>query len=147
MNRKLIVVTALLLVSIMVVACGAQPPTSGSQGGASTDSASLADKLRAAGAAVETGDEISQPFFSITGKVIKVNGQEIQVFEYGDAEAAKAEAALVSPEGTSVGTTMVSWVSSPHFYRADKMIVLYVGEEASILTLLEGALGPQFAGA
>lgn len=147
MSRKLFLVTALLLVSIVVVACGAQAPADANRDGAATDYASLVGKFRAAGATIESEDEVSQPFFSVTGKTVKVNGEAIQVFEYADAEAAKVEAALVSPGGTSAGTTMINWVSDPHFYRAGRMIVLYIGNEASIVTLLEGALGPQFAGA
>lgn len=147
MSRKLFLFTALLLVSVVVGACGAQPPVDVSHGGPATDYVSLLDKLRAAGATVELEDEVSQPFFSVPGKAIKVNGQSIQLFEYADGEAAEAEAALVSFEGSSVGTTMISWVSDPHFYRLDRIIVLYIGNEASVLALLEDALGPQFAGA
>ncbi len=147
MSRKLFLVTALLLVSIVVAACGAQPPAEVSDGGSTAGYTSLAEELRTAGATAELGDEVSQPFFSVIGKVIKVNGQDIQVFEYADAEAARAEATLVSSDGTSVGTTMISWMAAPHFYRLDRMIVLYIGDEASLLTFLEGALGPQFAGA
>jgi hypothetical protein len=86
-SRKLFLVTALHMVSIVVAACGAQPP------------------------------------------------------------ADVSHAALVAPGGTSVGTTMISEVAAPHFYRVDKMIVPYIGNEVSLLILLDGALGPQFAAA
>jgi hypothetical protein len=41
---------------------------------------------------------------------------------------------------------MVTWVAAPHFYQAGRILVLYVGDDPAILELLEGALGPQFAG-
>ncbi len=80
------------------------------------------------------------------GLVITVNGSNVQVFEYATADEADAEAALVSPDGSSIGTTMASWVAPPHFYKAEKLIVLYVGESEAIIDILESVLGPQFAG-
>ena len=70
----------------------------------------------------------------------------MQVFEYGSAAEAQEEAARVSPDGSSVGTTIITWVSTPHFYRSGKIIVVYVGSSRELLSLLESVLGPQFAG-
>lgn len=106
----------------------------------------LVEELRAAGNAVEEGDAISQPFFTVQGQVIIVDGSDVQVFEYGSSEAADEEAALVSPDGTSVGTTMILWVATPHFYKGGALIVLYVGDDAAVTDVLEAVLGPQFAG-
>jgi len=41
---------------------------------------------------------------------------------------------------------MVSWVEPPHFFKSGNLIVLYVGEESSILEALHEILGPQIAG-
>lgn len=117
-----------------------------SHGGPVTDYVSLIDQLRAAGATVEPAGAVSQPFFSVKGQVIKVNGEDVQVFEYTDAAAAEAEAATVSPDGRSIGTSMVTWVAAPHFYKTGKLIVLYIGNNQTTLAALETALGPQFAG-
>lgn len=70
----------------------------------------------------------------------------MQVFEYADEEAATAEAELVAPDGGSVGTTMITWVATPHFFRQGRLIVLYIGDGEAALEALEAALGPQFAG-
>lgn len=117
-----------------------------SHGGPVKDYLSLIDNLRANGALVNPSGDISQPFFSIKGQKITVNGDDVQVFEYPDAVAADAEAALVSPDGSSIGTTMVNWVASPHFYKKDKLIVLYVGDTTAIINVLVAVLDPQFAG-
>ena len=58
----------------------------------------------------------------------------------------EAEAAQMAPDGGSNATTMITWVDTPHFYKAGRIIVLYVGSNAAILSLLEEVLGPQFAG-
>ena len=93
-----------------------------------------------------TSNPVSQVFFDAEGHILKVNGADVQVFEYESPEAMENEASLVSSDGGSIGTSMVAWVDVPHFYKASRMIVLYVGNDAAVLDLLENALGPQFAG-
>ena len=126
-------------------------PTNGpsetvSHGGEAVDYVSLIDNLRANDATVNPEGEIEQPFFSVTGFSIQVNGSSVQVFEYNSAEDAKADASLVSPDGSRIGTTMPFWVDDPHFYYKEKIIVLYVGDDPAIEELLESVLGSQFAG-
>jgi len=106
----------------------------------------LIQTLRANGASVERNDEITQPFFSVKGKTITVNGEKVQVFEYANGKAAEKDARRVDRTGSSTGNSMVSWVGPPHFFKRGKLIVLYVGEKADILQALESALGSQFAG-
>ncbi len=110
------------------------------------DYQSLIDNLSASGLNVTRGDEISQPFFSVKGRIIKVNGDDVQIFEYERATDADAEAALVSPDGSTVGTSMITWISTPHFYKKEKLIVIYVGEKSEVIQGLEIALGKQSAG-
>lgn len=117
-----------------------------SPGALARDYASLVASLKATGVTVEPGDEVEQPFFSVTGRTIKVNGQDVQVFEYPDTASADAEAAQVSPDGSAVGTTMMTWTAPPHFYKGGRVIVLYVGTDASVIAALKAALGAQFAG-
>ena len=78
--------------------------------------------------------------------MIKVSGEDVQVFQYINAAAADAEAALVSPDGSAVGTSKLHWVGPPHFYKQGKLLVLYVGDNAKVLKALETALGRPFAG-
>ena len=130
------------IVILMLVAYGA-----GCNAAQVTDYANLVDNLGKAGATVvESAEKVTQPFFSVQGRVITVNGGDVQVFEYENATTADTEAALVSPDGFSVGASMISWVAPPHFYKAGKLIVLYVGDSESVIGALEGALGSQFAG-
>ena len=121
------------------------PPLT-SHGGPVEDYVSLFDSLRAEGATVEPVEEVFQPFFSVKGFTIKVNGHDVQVFEYDEVAQADSEAQLVSPDGNSIGTTMASWIAPPHFYKAGRIIVLYVGEEDTVIDTLDSVLGLQFAG-
>jgi hypothetical protein len=110
------------------------------------DQASLIAGLQSAGAAVEIGDPVIQDFFTPEGNIIKVNGQDVQVFEYKNAEAMENEASQVAPDGGSVGTSMMMWMAPPHFYKAGRILVLYIGTDTTVLDLLDNVLGAQFAG-
>jgi hypothetical protein len=78
--------------------------------------------------------------------LIKLDGEDIQIFEFASQGEADSAAESISPDGSSIGTSMVSWISSPHFYQAGKLIVLYVGEDQNVISSLEGLLGLQIAG-
>lgn len=77
----------------------------------------LVDALRAASATVEPAGEVEQVFFSAKGQKIQINGIEVQVFEYSDEAARKAESDQISPDGTNIGTSMITWVDQPNFER------------------------------
>lgn len=111
-----------------------------------TNYASLVDKLKSTGVSVEIGESVSQPFFTPQGQVIKLSGEDIQVFEYMSEEEAIKESMQVSTDGSSVGTTMISWIDTPHFYQTGKIIILYVGNNPEMIEILSEVLGPQFAG-
>ena len=153
MNTKLFLFSSGLLLAFIAVACGSQPATPSVEAGPTTSHGGpvevhvgLVDSLRNAGAAIEFGDPVEQAFFTVKGDIIKVNGADVQEFEYETSEAMEADAAQVAPDGGSIGTSMVTWVTTPHFYKAGRILVLYVGDDQTILDLLEGALGAQFAG-
>ena len=145
MKTKLSLTVNFLFLALIAVACGSQAVTEASPG-AVEDQASLIERLRAAGATVEVGDPVKQIFFTVEGQIIKVNGADVQVFEYESADTMQADAAQVAPDGGSIGTSMVTWIATPHFYQAGRILVLYVGDDPAIIELLEGAFGPQFAG-
>ncbi len=115
----------------------------------SSDYDSFVTKLRDSGANVEhptLPEVVVQDFFSVTGQVFKVNGEDVQVYEYDSQLEAEVEAATVSPSGSPIGTYMVSWMLPPHFYQSGDLIVIYLGLNQDTLNLLEDILGPQFAG-
>lgn len=95
--------------------------------------------------------------FSVDARDVTVNGSNIQVWEYEDAAAADTEAALISPDGSSIKIPInndeqifkicsYAWIAPPHFYKASNLIVLYVGDNQAVIDALETILGPQFAG-
>src|SRR5438105_587469 len=136
-------IAAAVVVSTVLVTCA---PDAVSHGGPVRDYVSLVDSLRAIGARVDPVGTVSQPFFSVQGQLIAVDSAQVQVFEYGSANAAQSEATRISADGSAIGTSKPSWVAPPHFYRKEKLIVLYVGSDAHVLGLLTQVLGAQIAG-
>jgi hypothetical protein len=107
----------------------------------------LVKNLQAQGAIVAlTRDKVSQPFFSVASRVINVNGQDVQVFEYAKVWKADSEAKRVSSNGRTIGRSKPSWLSTPHFFKTEKLILLYVGDDQTVLRILQSTLGNQFAG-
>ena len=145
MSRWLHNVSLAVILVLSLTACAPKPQPPVSHGGPVKDYVSFIDNLRAKGATVEPVGEVEQPFFSVKGNVIKVNGEDVQVFEFPSADAAKKEADTVTPDG-NFPTIMITWIAPPHFYRTEKIIVLYVGDTQATKELLESLLGKQFAG-
>lgn len=136
-NRRLVIPATFVLAALVVVACG----------GPASDYDDLLDGLRGAGAEVEVvDDDFSQPFLSAPGRLIRLDGQDVQVFDYPDEGEAREEAALISSDGSSVGTSMISWMATPHFFQKGTLIAIYAGDDSGALDALETALGPQIAG-
>ncbi len=105
----------------------------------------LIDALQAKGLHVTPGDKIILPFFSIEGRVYKVNDADVQVFEFPDAAGAQSSIANLSPEGNPPNA-VIDWVGPPHFYQADRVVVLYAGDDRTIIDALTAILGRQRAG-
>ena len=147
---------------VVVAACGSgesssQPTTpTASHGGPVKDYISLVDNLRAAGATVDPAGTVSSDFFAPQGQLLTVNGERVETFEFASAEEADAVAEGVSPSGSSISRVdsetgvgvaiSVLWEMPPHFYKAGKLIVLYVGCNSDVINVLQETMGPQFAG-
>jgi len=153
-----VIAVFLLMIPYVMSSCGTSTPvgvvptvepsiTVPAQSPSVDDQASLIKALQAAGATAEVADTISQPFFTPEGVFVTINGEDdIQAFEYENAQAMASEASQVAPDGGSVGTSMMMWIDKPHFYKSGHLIVLYIGSNPTILDLLDEVIGSQFAG-
>ncbi|TAK11808.1 MAG: hypothetical protein EPO32_11105 [Anaerolineae bacterium] len=140
MNVKFL--TLVVSAALVLAGCGVGAPSET----APLDKAGLIDLLTEAGATVESAGSVEQSFLSVGSETLKVNGVEVQVFEYATVEALETDAVTISPDGSSTDTIMITWIATPHFFKSGRVIALYVGDDAEIVTLLSAALGPQFAG-
>ena len=117
-----------------------------SQGEPVKDYVSLVDTLTGAGVTIDPAGNVSQPFFAPQGQLLTMNGVDVQTFEFASAEEAGSVAETVSADGSSIGTSHFRWIAPPHFYKAGRLIVLYVGCDGDAIDVLEEAMGPEFAG-
>jgi len=145
-KQRLMVRTALVTMAFIATSCAVNQAAGETVGESVESYDGLLDALRGNGSTVESVGPVSQPFFVPEGRVISVDGYEVQVFEFSIEQNARSAAASISPDGSSVGTTIISWVETPHFYKSGKLIVLYVGDEAAVVDALEVVLGAQIAG-
>ena len=124
------------------------PPSGG--GSIIADSQALEFSLEAQGAAVEYGgqSDVSKQF-GLLPTELKVNDQQVLVYEFGPGSAALEASKTVSSDGSSFesdGMVMtVHWIANPHFYLYGNAIILYVGNDEGIGELLD-SVATQFAG-
>jgi len=140
----------LALLALLLAACGTGAQ---SHGGPIQDQVSLIDALRGKNLTVDISGTVSQPFLNPqSGTTVRLSGAalagpaDLQLFEYGSASAASADAKRISPDGSGTATTKISWVDAPHFFLKGRVLVLYLGDDPAVMNILKGVLGPQVAG-
>ena len=145
MTRQFVRALAVML-AVTIAGCAHGTPA-GPSGSMSADS--LRRDLQAQGLTVTsngTAPADAFPFFTVRATRLMVGSEAVNVFEYATAALAAGDAAKVAPSGSPIGTSQVSWISPPRFYRKDRLIVLYVGTDLTVARALESVLGKPFAG-
>lgn len=136
-----------LAASLAVAACTrARAPSAGRTSAAEFRCSDLVRQLRSGGFTVSAVDEIQQPFFTPRALVYRVEGNDLQVYEFPDSASAEQAAAGVGHDGGSVGASMVQWMAPPHFFRKGRVIAIYLGADRGVLDRLSAMLGNQFTG-
>ena len=142
--------TLLRALALIVVASGTacvESQDSNTNGSRSQlDRGAFVAELKKIGHIVESKGPITQPFLSVPGQFVSIDGNDVQTFEYANETALKAAVAKISPDGSTVGNTRIGWVEPPHFFKKGKLLVLYVGVSQNVTQTLNAALGPQVAG-
>jgi hypothetical protein len=117
------------------------------QAGGGLASPAFVTAWESGGATVTTGGEVPVSLFDgATGQTYLVNDAEVQVYQFEDEASAEAAAATVSSDGGMIGDVSLRWAGPPHFYLTGDTIVVYVGDDAETLSLLNDSLGAPFAG-
>jgi hypothetical protein len=138
---------AAILIILAACTAGTRPVLPDTSGGAEAAGyTELLDALRDAGATVEPAEPVNQAFLNASGQIVRVDGADVQVFEYADESAREADSDAIPEDGSSFPTIMVTWVGQPHFWAQGRLIVLYVGSDQAIIDLLNDLLGDPIAG-
>jgi hypothetical protein len=129
-----------------------------SHGGPVHDHVSFVDALRAAGYGVAIVGRVQHPFLRPRGVVLQVSGPdlrgpaELQSHDYDDRDlgvdglaAAQADAAQFQPNGQP-RVAGFAWAGPPHVFHKERVLVIYVGDDAAVVGRLTALLGAQIAG-
>ena len=121
-----------------------------------TNYSSFLDYLRDSGASIRDKGETSRGlFYDAEYRIVEVDGISMQVYEFASAKDMEANASGVSPCGTQITKdwgdgkftdTHIDWIGIPHFYKVGGIIVIYIGDNYSIISILQNGFGKQFAG-
>lgn len=110
----------------------------------STNYQQLIDDLRAYGAEVSQNIAlVDHPLFSAAGIELNVDGQIVQAFEYPDVAAATADASAIY-FGENAAWDKLSRDGTAHTYQVKNILLLYTGDDESLVMTLEIVFGPPF---
>jgi hypothetical protein len=157
MKHKLMMITAILGITLLSAACGAQsafptdesaataeaggtagiPQTGPENAGVPATLDEVLDVLRTNGATVNIADAVESDVLSVAGQIVHINNEEVEFYTYEAEEAVAEQASLVADLTTPQG--------EPQFYRLGNMLVRYVGSDPGLRSLLEDVLGAQAA--
>lgn len=140
-----------MTIVVLIGACSGQTDSGTQSGAGPAPSAggsvpAIVGALRSAGLKVAAAGTLQQPFFTAAANVFTVEGNDLQLYEFGTAAEAERAAAQVAPDGGSIGTASIAWMAPPHFFRNDRVVAIYIGTSARVHAELQRLLGPQFAG-
>jgi hypothetical protein len=75
-----------------------------------------------------------------------VGTEPVRLYVFGSERDRMAAAAQINPtDPSNMGTSMVDWDGRPRFWQRDRLLILYLGEDAATETLLQSVLGQPFA--
>lgn len=101
----------------------------------------LVSRLQNLGANVQLTGQVTQPFLPVAGQGVRVNGEDLQVFEFQDEAQRQTTQMLIEQNGTAVRNAMPAWVEAPTFWGVDRTLVLYLGQNQTTIRMLNTQLG------
>lgn len=139
---------SLLLLCFILSGCGSQ---STDDKGPSLTYSAFMQKLHQKGITTTTTQALNVDLFSGTAHGVTIQMEHISVFEYKTNAAMQADANRISSDGSTLhnqngSASAVDWIAPPHFYKAGRILVFYVGTSQYVTSLLQSILGSQFAG-
>ena len=85
----------------------------------------------------------------IDGKQVILYDTEIVVYSYENSKDMEKNASLLNEDASIINKDQpieVNWSKTPHFYKKEKIIVQYIGDDGKIINDLNEIMGEQFAG-
>ena len=94
--------------------------------------------------------EVDKDFLAGNRKRIVFDNEAIDVYLYNNNSEMEEDSERIDSHGSSYTNgskiVKVNWISFPHFYKKDNIIIQYIGEDDNIISDLKDIFGEQFAG-
>jgi penicillin-binding protein 2 len=88
----------------------------------------------------QTDQTVLHPFFRVPGQIVRVNGQDLQVFLYPNATARKSDSARISADGRLIAGEVVSWPVTPRFVAFGNVLAVLLSSDARLGGRVERAI-------
>jgi len=89
-------------------------------------------------------------FLSVPRKPILIGDEIISVYVYESNKDMEQDSKYIGKDGCSIfrpgNSVEISWVSFPHFFKKDTLIINYIGANEKIINFLNENYGAEFAG-
>lgn len=87
--------------------------------------------------------ENSKSLLSVENDDYTINGDKISIYEYDEGAKSTLEGDLrsITDNGMMINGSKVSWTNAAHIYKKGRVIVIYDGNNESVLTALKEVLG------
>lgn len=101
----------------------------------------LRSDLESAGAQVESGADLANPIFPVSGREFIVNGAAVEVFQFENRAAQELVSGTLADGEDLRGVEVPDWQGEVTFWARDRLIVVYAGQDPGARDLLTQALG------
>jgi hypothetical protein len=102
--------------------------------------------LRNAGAEVEDlGERLESTLMATAATELAVNGHTVLWYEYCTSSVASNDVRRFSRDATTFDGTVLTWSATPHIYLLAQVVLIYEGDDAELLALLEMVVGAPWA--
>jgi len=102
--------------------------------------------LKVSGSQAEVVGAAKESAIKTNGYELRINGNaSIDLLEFGSSDSLISFVKNLSSDGKKINNTEVNWGGTPHFFKTDRVLIKYIGDDKAVISLLEN-IAPQFAG-
>jgi hypothetical protein len=142
MNKLNTTFIILSVFALLVSACmptqieGEIPPT----GQEVSTTNELVGSLEESGMTANIVGDVNQPFIPVAGRLLQINGQDVQVYEFPGTQERQRVSDTIAREGFTI-QGVAPGVQDPHVWAQGRLIVIYVGQDQTTVNTLNSFLG------
>lgn len=134
----------ILLILLMLAACSQKPINN------ELNYTAFLNMLKDNGFQYTEVEVVNDSFLSVPRRPIRIGDEIITIYAYASNMDMERDSKYINKGGSSISVpgkeVEISWVSFPHFFKKDTLIIEYVGKDEKILKFLNINYGPEFAG-